>query len=111
MRRVLIDDILALANLVAGHDDGLARRVAADVLAAAHCADRYRKRLDRAHPAWGNGTLMSAALAWRDAASLPSVARRDQVEALKTAVDAILDWRRAQAKQSDRQANGPGVAS
>ncbi|MFW2543535.1 hypothetical protein ACN2XU_12890 [Primorskyibacter sp. 2E107] len=38
--------------------DSLARRL----VAQAEAADRYRKRMGKAHPFWGNGTLMAAAL-------------------------------------------------
>ena len=34
---------------------------AARIVARASVADRYRKRLGRRHPAWGDGTLSAAA--------------------------------------------------
>lgn len=38
--------------------------VAERLLFEADVADRYRKRLGRAHPVYGSGSLMSAALGW-----------------------------------------------
>lgn len=63
MRPVLIGDVqaaaLALAALpVAARDAALDR-----MFARAAAADRFRKRLGRVHPAWGDGTLAAAARA------------------------------------------------
>jgi hypothetical protein len=40
--------------------------VAERLLFEADVADRYRKRLGRAHPVYGTGSVMSAALMWPD---------------------------------------------
>ncbi|WP_136442345.1 hypothetical protein [Pacificoceanicola onchidii] len=62
MRPVLHGDVRAAARALlsvpACAREGLARRL----VAQAEAADRYRKRMGRAHPFWGNGTLMAAAL-------------------------------------------------
>ena len=38
-------------------------QAAQELVARAEAADRYRRRLGRTHPGWGNGTLMAAAMA------------------------------------------------
>jgi hypothetical protein len=56
----------------------------------ADAADRYRRRTRRAHPLWGNGTLMAAAMA----RSLPRQPRSDDPEFLDcqfTVVAALLE--------------------
>jgi hypothetical protein len=61
MRPVLIGDVIAVARVlfVLGETEwsGCVDRL----LWQAMVADRYRKRLGKPHPAWGNGSLMSAA--------------------------------------------------
>ncbi|WP_425101189.1 hypothetical protein [Tropicibacter sp. S64] len=64
MRPVLHGDVSAAARVLlmvpACAREALARRL----VTQAEAADRYRKRLGKAHPFWGNGTLMAAALGW-----------------------------------------------
>ena len=71
MRRCMLDDLLAgAARLsVAPAEDrpALARRL----LAEAHAAHHYMRRMGRPHPRWGNGSLMTRALADHTAKSLP----------------------------------------
>ncbi|MES2433419.1 MAG: hypothetical protein V4586_06285 [Pseudomonadota bacterium] len=61
MRRCLPGDMFEAASLLAASTDPLAliNRLA-DQADAAH---RYAKRFGRAHPTWGNGSLMARALA------------------------------------------------
>jgi len=59
MRPVLIGDVLAAARVlfVLGEEDWI---VCIDRLIwQAQVADRYRRRLGKPHPAWGNGSLMA----------------------------------------------------
>ena len=63
MRRIIIGDLVATAQL-------LARWPAADrpalldrLLAQTQAADRFSRRFGRPHPLWGNGSLQSRALA------------------------------------------------
>jgi hypothetical protein len=62
MRRCLAGDLLSAAEAIAaaapGAQDPLARRL----IQQADAAHRYAKRFGRAHPHWGNGSLMSRAL-------------------------------------------------
>ncbi|MGY6703942.1 DUF7742 family protein [Roseinatronobacter sp.] len=72
-------------------------QVMAEMLAEAHMADCYRKRLGRVHARFGNGTLMAAALARAPAAcatcARPSAPR--YLAALACVSSAIADWRAA----------------
>lgn len=59
MRPVLIGDVLAAARVlfVLGEEDWI---VCIDrMIWQAQVADRYRRRLGKPHPAWGNGSLMA----------------------------------------------------
>jgi hypothetical protein len=60
MRRCLAGDILAAARVVAAADPARRKPLAQSLIAEA--AHRYAKRKGRAHPLWGNGSLMSRAL-------------------------------------------------
>lgn len=63
MRRCLAGDLSEAAALLAASDirdqHGLCQRL----IAQADAAHRYAKRFGRAHPKWGNGSLMSRVLA------------------------------------------------
>ncbi|MEO1306550.1 MAG: hypothetical protein AAFV38_01100 [Pseudomonadota bacterium] len=61
MRPVVFTDVAFAARaLMALPPDQRAHRAARLVRQAA-VADRYRRRFGKAHPAWGNGSLLSAA--------------------------------------------------
>ncbi|MGV8951955.1 MAG: hypothetical protein ACOH2M_12690 [Cypionkella sp.] len=72
MRRCLWGDLLAAADVVAVSDPLQRRQIAQVLLDQADAAHRYAKRFGRAHPLWGNGSLMSRALL------VPHVHRPDQ---------------------------------
>lgn len=64
MRTVLAQDILALAGVLmaqpASHRAALADRL----IWRAHVAHKVARRLGRAHPEWGSGTLAGATAGW-----------------------------------------------
>ena len=63
MRPVTLTDLSAAARvLLALPEDRRAAALGA-LLARAECADRHRHATGQAHPAYGNGTLLAAALA------------------------------------------------
>ncbi|APZ55064.1 hypothetical protein [Salipiger abyssi] len=62
MRPVLHGDLICAACALLSVPQGQRWRAARDLVARADAADRYRRRIGRAHAEWGNGTLMSAAL-------------------------------------------------
>lgn len=63
MRPVLIGDVLAAARVLRDLPEEARGVELARLLAEADLADRIRKRTGRAHPRYGNGSLMAAALA------------------------------------------------
>lgn len=92
MRPVLADDILMALRAL--------HRVAAPQRAArigqwlneAHWADLYRKRFCRAHPRWGNGSLMARAMA--EPLGMRTGPGGLDLEALLLVAVALRDWRR-----------------
>ncbi len=63
MRRCLIGDLIESAAIVAAYLPDERPVVARALIAQADAAHRYTKKLAKAHPIWGNGSLMASALA------------------------------------------------
>lgn len=61
MRPLLHGDLTSAARHLLRLPAAERPAVCAQLIAQADAADRYRKRFGRAHPRWGNGTLMAAA--------------------------------------------------
>lgn len=61
MRPVLPGDVRAAALALVALPRATRDAALAAIFARAEAADRYRKRLGRVHPAWGDGTLAAAA--------------------------------------------------
>ena len=84
MRRVLLGDLVTLADLLATGWGGDPARL----LDEAHAAHRYMRRFGRPHPRWGGGSLMARALA----DGPPAQAGRDGfLRALAMLCEAILE--------------------
>lgn len=62
MRPVLFGDVVTAARALMCAPLGRRWELAVQMLDEADAADRYLRRLGRAHPHWGNGTLMGRAL-------------------------------------------------
>ncbi len=62
MRAVLDGDLMALARVVMLWPDARRTDRLQRLLDRVHAADRYCKRFRRAHPCWGNGSILSMAL-------------------------------------------------
>ncbi len=62
MRRVLHGDVSAAACVLLAHPPATRPALMRRLLAQAEAADRWRQAHGRAHPLWGNGSLMAAAL-------------------------------------------------
>lgn len=60
MRAVLLGDLLALVRVVKSVPAGDRLTLCRCIIRTAELADRYCRRLGRAHPDWGNGTLSGA---------------------------------------------------
>jgi hypothetical protein len=82
---------------VHGLPQNLQRRAILSLLVKADAADRFRKRFGRAHPIWGNGSLMAVALGVDSGRDEPFLSDTDYLEAMAAVLDAVLDWRRVGA--------------
>lgn len=56
-------DVIAAARAMLAVPEAGRRAVLAAMLAEAAAAEAFRRRHGRAHPEWGNGSLMAAAMA------------------------------------------------
>ena len=63
MRPVLPGDVRAAALALVPVPRAARDRTLATIIERAEAADRFRKRMGRAHPSWGDGTLAAAARA------------------------------------------------
>ncbi len=89
MRPVTMTDLAAAARVLLALPE--ARRAAGitALLARADCADRHRRTGGGVHPAYGNGTLLAAALVHPQAdPATPGAA--DYLECLALVIDALL---------------------
>ncbi|MGR3630550.1 MAG: DUF7742 family protein [Limimaricola soesokkakensis] len=77
----------AVAALLAAPPEGRAG-LALRIVSEARAADAWRKRRGRAHPLWGDGSLMSAALR-HPARPLPPSLGREARAALRQLLDAL----------------------
>lgn len=60
MRRFILSDLLRVGQAVYTLEDTQRHREIRAVFDRAHVADKYRKKLGRNHPRYGNGSLSSA---------------------------------------------------
>jgi hypothetical protein len=101
MRPLLPGDLDCAVAVVMAQPPEARAGVAAELLAQADLADRFRKRLGRAHPVYGTGSLMSAALGWPDAPR-GRVHDTSYCAALIVVLTAVQDWRGRFAGHSGR---------
>lgn len=93
MRTITHGDVTAAARAVRPLPPAARRRAVRSLLAKADAADRFRKRFGRAHPVWGNGSLMAAALGAEPGRGEPFLSEADYLEAVAAVIEALLDWR------------------
>lgn len=93
MRQVLHQDIVALARCLGPVSKACRRKFALVQIGLAHAADLYRIRTGRAHPVYGNGTLMSclAGLPRGDEATFDNL---DFAECMVHALEAVIGFRK-----------------
>jgi len=58
MRLVLHGDVTAVARVLMSVTADRRNLLCSSILSQAHSADCYRKRFNKPHPDWGNGSLM-----------------------------------------------------
>lgn len=92
MREITHSDIRACARVLLARAQGDWSQLLAQMLAEADHADRYRKAFGRAHPRFGNGTLIAVALAHHPAPE-PVAADNAYLGAIAAVIEAVLDWR------------------
>ena len=88
MRPVGIGDLVAVAGALAAVPQAARPGLMTRLIDGATQADRHRAATGRAHPRWGNGTLMAAALTYPQAPLRPGC--RDGLAALACAVVGVL---------------------
>lgn len=64
MRRILSTDLIAAAAVLAAAPMPNRAALARDILAQSHAAHAYFKRYGRPHALWGDGSLLTRALAF-----------------------------------------------
>lgn len=89
MRPVTLTDLAAAARVLLALPDPARPAAMRALIARAELADRHRRATGRQHPAYGNGTLIAAALAHprRDP---PAPGDTDYLACLACALDALL---------------------
>jgi len=89
MRPITQGDVCAAARVVLRARPGQRERAAQHLVECAQIADLHRQTTGRHHPRYGNGTLLSAALA-HDMTPATSVSEVDLLAAMATVIDQVL---------------------
>ncbi len=93
MRAITSGDIGMLARHLARFRPEERQAVALRLLDRAHAADRFRRRMGRAHRLWGDGSLAAALPPAEIARARPVIMDRQHLEAMHDALRAILCWK------------------
>jgi hypothetical protein len=102
MRPVLQGDVSAAAQAVLRLPEAARAGTLRLMMSRAAAADAYRKRFGRAHPLWGNGSLM--ALARRGPLPpAPSLSDNEFCRCLALVFETLIDWRAERAALSRRR--------
>jgi hypothetical protein len=102
MRPVLQGDVIAAAQAVLRLPEAERAGALRCMMSRAAAADAYRKRLGRAHPLWGNGSLM--AVARRGALPpAPALSDREFCRCLALVYETLIAWRAERAGLSPRR--------
>jgi hypothetical protein len=89
MRPVLIGDVIAVARVLFVRRDTDWTSCVDRLIWQASIADRYRRRLGKPHPAWGNGSLLAAAGADPKAEAEPFLSDERWLRALSCVLDRL----------------------
>lgn len=97
MRAIGHGDVVSTACAVLGLPSRARRRAVLRLLDQAHAADAYRKRFGRAHPIWGNGSLMAVArgvqVPGAGVRTEPRLGDLRYCRCLAQVFDIIVEWR------------------
>lgn len=102
MRPVLQGDVIAAAQAVLRLPGGKRAGALRRMMDRAAAADSYRKRFGRAHPLWGNGSLMAVARR-RALPPAPPLSDREFCRCLALVYETLIDWRAERAGLSRRR--------
>lgn len=91
MRPVMIGDLLAAARTLMPVSPADRRLACDQMISQTIAADKFRKRLGRTHPTWGDGSLMARALLDPAARHAISDTRNPDFRACLQTVIACLD--------------------
>jgi hypothetical protein len=89
MRQVLHGDVTAAARLLRAAPAAERAAAFARLVAEAELADRWRRRTGRAHPDYGDGTLMAAALAHRPGPE-PFLTDAEYLDCLRVVIEGLI---------------------
>lgn len=89
MRRVLHGDVVAAARALLAAPPARRAALIARLIDEAEAADAHRRRTGRAHPVFGTGSLMSAALS-RPCASEPYLDEPDYAACMVQVLEALI---------------------
>lgn len=93
MRSVTHGDAVAAASALVRLPEETWQHRLDTYLRRADAADRYRKRMGRFHPRWGNGSLMGAVLCDADVWPEPMLSDPRYAEALVTVLLSLMKRR------------------
>ena len=98
MRPILVGDVLVLARALLAVPAPDREGFAARLITETEQADRHRQATGRAHPVWGDGSVMCRAL-MAIPTTRPSVSRLDQIAAIAVAADCLCRFALADARR------------
>ena len=107
MRPVLHGDVVAAARAIYAMPGQDRREAVRRLLREASWADRHRADTGQAHPFWGDGSLMAAALA-APVPKEPPLSDNDYCSCLTTVLEEVVDWRRADPSAPKRRTRRSG---
>lgn len=91
MRPVLHGDIVSAARAVLTLPSGARKPAIRRMFLQAEAADTYRLRHGKAHPVWGNGSLMAVAR-MQPLPAEPALGDTDYCACMADVFEALIDW-------------------
>ena len=92
MRPILHGDVVSAARVLLKTPGDARGACLSRMMDEARWADAYRKRTGRAHPCWGDGSLMAAALR-RNPAAEPEIEDPEYCQCLVLVLEGLLSRR------------------
>jgi len=93
MRTITHGDVTAAARAIRDLPADAGKSSVRTFLERADAADRFRKRFGRAHPMWGNGSLMACVLFCGGPSDEPVPSDASYLDAMATVIEEIIRWR------------------